>query len=75
MSENTSLEAQLQELQAQFAFQEDTVTSLNEALAVQQREILSLKEELSLLKQRLKEQGDTLADMAGAPADERPPHY
>ncbi len=75
MSENTSLEAQLQELQAQFAFQEDTVTSLNEALAVQQREILLLKEELALLKQRLKEQGDTLADMAGAPADERPPHY
>ncbi len=75
MSENTSLEAQLQELQSQFAFQEDTVTSLNEALAVQQREILLLKEELALLKQRLKEQGDTLADMTDAPTDERPPHY
>ena len=75
MSENTSLEAQLQELQAQFAFQEDTVASLNEALAVQQREILLLKEELALLKQRIKEQGDTLSEMAGAPADERPPHY
>ena len=52
-----------------------TVASLNEALALQQQEILLLKEELTLLKLRLKEQGDTLADMADAPADERPPHY
>ena len=75
MSDTNRLEALLQELQAQFAFQEDTVASLNDALSVQQQEILSLREELALLKQRLKEQGDTLADMAGPPADERPPHY
>ena len=75
MTDTRRLEQQLQDLQAQFAFQEDTVASLNDALALQQQEILSLREELSLLKQRLKEQGDALADMSGAPADERPPHY
>ena len=75
MTDTSRLEELVRELQAQFAFQEDTVASLNEALALQQREILSLKEELSLLKQRLKEQGDALADMSGGPTDERPPHY
>lgn len=75
MTDNSRLEQLLQDLQAQFAFQEDTVASLNEALASQQKEILSLREELKLLKLRLKEQGDALADMSGSPTDERPPHY
>lgn len=75
MTDTSHLTQLLQDLQAQFAFQEDTVASLNEALASQQQEILSLREELRLLKLRLKEQGDALADMSGAPTDERPPHY
>jgi SlyX protein len=75
VTDTSHLEQLLQDLQAQFAFQEDTVASLNEALASQQKEILALREELKLLKQRLKEQGDALADMSGSPTDERPPHY
>lgn len=75
MTDTSHLKQLLQDLQAQFAFQEDTVASLNEALASQQQEILSLREELRLLKLRLKEQGDALAGMPGAPANERPPHY
>ena len=75
MTDTSHLTQLLQDLQAQFAFQEDTVASLNEAVASQQQEILSLREELRLLKLRLKEQGHALADMSGAPTDERPPHY
>ena len=56
------------------AFQEDTIAALNEAIATQQQEILVLREQLALLKQRQEEQAAQL-DLGGAPATERPPHY
>ncbi len=66
---------QLVELQSQLAFHEDTVAALNEALAVQQREILLLREQVVLLKQR-QEETRALLDQGGMPAaDEKPPHY
>jgi len=65
---------QLVELQNQLAFQEDTVSALNEAVAAQQREILLLREQLTLLKQRQDETQAQL-DRGGAPDDEPPPHY
>jgi SlyX protein len=64
---------QLVEVQTQLAYQEDTVQALNRALASQQQEILVLRRQLQLLKQRLDEQGS-----AGPAADtgmEKPPHY
>lgn len=77
MSEsNEPLLQQLHELQSQLAFQEDALESLNSAMAAQQQEILLLRRQLELLKQRQDEQ------MAGAgsgeqgdSADEKPPHY
>ena len=64
----------LVEVQTQLAYQEDTVRALNEALAEQQREILLLRRQLQLLKQRQDEQGD--GGQAGAPpGQEKPPHY
>lgn len=66
--------ALLVEVQTQLAYQEDTVRALNEALAEQQREILLLRRQLQLLKQRQDEQGD--GGQAGAPpGQEKPPHY
>jgi SlyX protein len=66
----------LNEVQTQLAFQEDTVQALNEAMASQQRDILTLRRQLALLKQRLEEQ--TMAQETGAAdgiMDEKPPHY
>lgn len=65
---------QLAEVQSQLAFQEDTIGALNEALASQQREILVLRRQLELLKQRQDEQAAQYSP-AAAPADEKPPHY
>jgi len=66
----------LMELQSQFAFQEDAVRTLDDALAGQQREIIQLRRQLELLKQRQDEQvARQEAGEAGIPVDEKPPHY
>jgi SlyX protein len=66
---------QVVELQSQMAFQEDTVTALNEALAGQQQEILVLRQQLALLKERQDEYAAALDQGGAAPAIEKPPHY
>ena len=73
MADIDELREQLAEVQSQLAFQEDTVAALNEVLAGQQQEILLLRRQLELLKQRQDEQA-AQAD-PGAPVDEKPPHY
>ncbi len=74
--EDEELRQQLVDVQTQLAFQEDTVQSLSEAMAVQQQEILVLRRQLELLKQRQDEQSARYSpgDEA-APALEKPPHY
>ncbi|RLQ23236.1 SlyX family protein [Seongchinamella sediminis] len=74
MTDTQELLAQVVELQSQMAFQEDTIAALNEAIASQQREILVLREQMTLLKQRQEEQAAQL-DQGGPAADQRPPHY
>ena len=68
------LKQQLVELQSQLAFQEDTVSSLNEALSQQQQEILTLRRQVALLKERQDEQAAQIGE-GGAPVDQKPPHY
>ena len=63
----------LVEVQTQLAYQEDTMQALNDALASQQQEILVLRRQVQLLKQRLDEQGS--AGPASDPGTEKPPHY
>ena len=75
MSSNEDLQTQLMEVQSQLAFQEDTITALNEALAAQQQEIITLRRQLTLLKQRQDEQAVQLDQGGSAPAQEKPPHY
>jgi len=67
------LQQQLVDVQTQLAYQEDTVRQLNQALAAQQQEILVLRRQMQLLKQRQDEQGH--AGGTPAPLDEKPPHY
>ena len=74
MSEIEQLRQQLVDLQSQFAFHEDTVNSLNGALAEQQKEILTLQRQVSLLKQQQDEQAMQL-DQSAPAANEKPPHY
>lgn len=67
---------QLMEVQSQVAFQEDTVQALNEAISVQQQEILLLRRQLELLKQRQDEQAAGAdGDENTSTLDEKPPHY
>ncbi|MEH6581728.1 MAG: SlyX family protein [Halioglobus sp.] len=76
MGDIETLRAELVELQSQMAFQDDTVQALNEAIASQQQEIMVLRRQLELLKQRHEEQAATSSEQDGpSPVDERPPHY
>ncbi len=71
-----TLKQQMLELQSQFAFQEHALSTLDQALATQQQEILLLRRQLELLRQRQQEQAaHSETAVAGTPADERPPHY
>ena len=73
MGEIDEVKRQLVAVQTQLAYQEETVRQLNEALAAQQQEMLVLRRQLQLLKQRQDDQ--VHAGAATAPLDERPPHY
>jgi SlyX protein len=69
-----TLKQQVMDLQAQLAFQEDTISGLDAALAQQQQEILLLRRHLELLHERLQEQARGQGEGA-AEGDEKPPHY
>ena len=73
-AEIDALKTALSEVQSQLAFQDEIVAALNDALASQQQDILLLRRQLELLKQRLDEQA--LGGVSSAPVtDEKPPHY
>ncbi len=73
MAEMEDVVQQLFDVQTQLAYQEDMVRELNDALALQQQEILVLRRQLQLLKQR---QDDMASEPAGPDnPDEPPPHY
>ena len=69
-----ALEARVAELETQLAFQDDLHQRLDATVARQDREILELKQRLSILADRLRELGDSTAPGEG-PVDEVPPHY
>ncbi|MDX1491990.1 MAG: SlyX family protein [Pseudohongiellaceae bacterium] len=76
MSDEKGLE-QLIELQSQFAFQEDMLTTLNDIVARQQRQIDALQRELLIHSDKISSVMEHIADKKGGAAieDERPPHY
>lgn len=69
------LQEQLIEIQTRVAYQEDTLTQLNDVISRQDGELVQLKQQLRLLAQRLdelvREPGQSDAEII----DERPPHY
>lgn len=76
MSNDTDIEhlqAQLVELQTQLAFQEDTISELNAALALQQQDLEWVKRQWKILREEF---ANAQAERAGsAVVDEKPPHY
>ena len=73
MNRNLDIETQLETFQTQLSYQEHTIANLNEAISAQQQEILTLRRQLELVKQRLDEQGQ--APVGENDSDEKPPHY
>ena len=63
------------QLEAQLAFLEDAVQTLDQALSQQQREILKLERTVELLRERLGEQGTRLDAVADGSSEPPPPHY
>jgi|TARA_B110000503_G_scaffold12013_4_gene16243 SlyX protein len=71
-----TLKEQMMELQSQLAFQEDSLSTLDAALALQQQEILLLRRQVEWLRAQQKEyETNHDAGTQSAPQDERPPHY
>ena len=62
-------------LEAQLAFLEDTVQSLDGALALQQQQLLRLEERVAALSHQLREQGDRLDAVGVSSPESPPPHY
>ncbi len=69
------LQRLLEELQTQVAFQDDALQSLQGALATQQQDLLILRRQLTLLKQRQDEQAQQAGESPVEPVAEVPPHY
>ena len=68
-----SIDDRLNELEMRLAFQDHTVSQLNDVVTTQERRIAQLERELMSLKGQIK----TLAPSIVAPASEEtpPPHY
>ena len=62
-------------LEAQIAFVEDAVQTLDDALAAQQRHILRLERQIDRLQQQLKDQGARFDRVAAHTNEPPPPHY
>ncbi len=76
MPDESELQQLLRDVQSQLAFQEDAISSLDDALAQQQQEIMQLRRQLQLLGENQKEQAAMMdARPSSGPEDEKPPHY
>ena len=65
------MESRLLELETRFTFQEDLLNKLDEALANQQRQLLSMQRQIELIFEQLKVLQQELPDTPEPP----PPHY
>ncbi|MFN3164011.1 MAG: SlyX family protein [Pseudohongiellaceae bacterium] len=70
------MQERLDDLEAQFSFQEDTLQQLNEVIIQQRRMLDELQQKVDWLEGQV---ADLLADKASSPAlavdGEKPPHY
>jgi SlyX protein len=66
---------QLIDLQTQLAFQEDLLTSLNDRVYAQDREMQKMQMAISRLSEQLREQNVAAEQGDNQPSFEKPPHY
>ena len=62
-------------LEAQIAFVENAMQTLDDALAAQQQHILRLERQIDRLQQQLKDQGARIDEVAADTSEPPPPHY
>ena len=67
------IEPRIDALESRNAFQDDIIEQLNEELSIHQAEIASLKEQLSFLAKRIKD--NTPSDNEINAVEPPPPHY
>ncbi|GAB5414142.1 MAG: hypothetical protein Cons2KO_17450 [Congregibacter sp.] len=63
------------ELQAELAFQGQTIQTLNDALSIQQQDLLRLQRQLALVAEQVKSLREQSPGAPSAAAEEKPPHY
>ncbi len=73
MPNRPDIDEQLQDLQERYAFQEDLINSLNQALIDQGRQIERMELMVKELKNSMQEINSDLEQFS--PGEERPPHY
>ncbi|WP_110686224.1 SlyX family protein [Salinicola aestuarinus] len=76
--QRTPLEERVEALESRLTFQEDWLETLDRRLREQDAEIERLTRLNALMRERLREQGQVLADLGGEQStshDDLPPHY
>jgi len=71
MSDAKALGERIDALEMRLTFQDETIETLNQTITAQWKQIDALTRQLAELKERLREAESS----AGAPINERPPHY
>ncbi len=71
-----SLEARIEQLETQLAFQDDVIEQLNQQVIRQDQALTQLQAQVQLVYSRLKTLAQNLPGGNNeSPLDERPPHY
>ena len=73
--DDDQISAEVVQLQAELAFQNDSVQRLNDALATQQQDILMLQRQVALLGEQLRALRENDNHSEGEAVLEKPPHY
>ncbi|SJN58401.1 hypothetical protein VR7878_02819 [Vibrio ruber DSM 16370] len=67
------LEARINDLECQLAFQEDTIEALNQALSQQQQTISRMQDQMKFMAGKLKNVSES--PLADSSQETPPPHY
>lgn len=75
MDKLKQIEQQLEDLQSQVAFQDDTIEQLNKIITKQDGIIRKMEERFLLIGEKIQDMESQMPNKGFNPADELPPHY
>ncbi|NVJ65696.1 MAG: SlyX family protein [Gammaproteobacteria bacterium] len=75
MDKLEQIEQQLEDLQTQVAFQDDTIEQLNKVITKQDAIIRKMEEKFLAIGEKLQDMQSQMPNKPFNPADELPPHY